>query len=309
MVVKAPFQAQRFHPGEFYRLQNYETEAENIDGTTLAMEGIALTGAWVDKKEGLLSLIVLELGHTSRLCATLREGEPVVLMGPTGAPTEIPDGGETVLLAGGGLGNAVLFSIGKALRANGNKVVYFAGYKKAEDVFKIDDIEAASDVIIWSTDVDPSVQPRRPQDKSIVGNIVQAMVAYGEGKLGETVIPLLGIDRVIAIGSDRMMAAVKEARHTLLKPYLKENHVAIASINSMMQCMMKKVCAQCLQRHVDPKTGEQTEPVFSCFNQDQKMDEVDFPNLNARLKQNSVQEKLTNLWLDHLLKKKNIIRV
>jgi hypothetical protein len=106
-----------------------------------------------------------------------------------------------------------------------------------------------------------------------------------------------------------MMAAVKEARHTLLKPYLKENHVAIASINSMMQCMMKKVCAQCLQRHVDPKTGEQTEPVFSCFNQDQKMDEVDFPNLNARLKQNSVQEKLTNLWLDHLLKKKNIIRV
>jgi hypothetical protein len=135
------------------------------------------------------------------------------------------------------------------------------------------------------------------------------MVAYGEGKLGETVIPLHGIDRVIAIGSDRMMAAVKEARHTLLKPYLKENHVAIASINSMMQCMMKKVCAQCLQRHVDPKTGEQTEPVFSCFNQDQKMDEVDFPNLNARLKQNSVQEKLTNLWLDHLLKKKNIIRV
>ena len=309
VVVKAPFQAQRFHPGEFYRLQNYETEAENIDGTTLAMEGIALTGAWVDKKEGLLSLIVLELGHTSRLCATLREGEPVVLMGPTGAPTEIPDGGETVILAGGGLGNAVLFSIGKALRANGNKVVYFAGYKKAEDVFKIDDIEAASDVIIWSTDVDPSVQPRRSQDKSIVGNIVQAMVAYGEGKLGETVIPLHGIDRVIAIGSDRMMAAVKEARHTLLKPYLKENHVAIASINSMMQCMMKKVCAQCLQRHVDPKTGEQTEPVFSCFNQDQKMDEVDFPNLNARLKQNSVQEKLTNLWLDHLLKKKNIIRV
>ncbi len=309
VVVKAPFQAQRFQPGEFYRLQNYETEAEKIDGTSLTMEGIALTGAWVDKKEGLLSLIVLELGHTSRLCAALREGEPVVVMGPTGAPTEIPDGGETVILAGGGLGNAVLFSIGKALRAKGNKVIYFAGYKKAEDVFKIDDIEAASDVIIWSTDVQPPVKPRRPQDKSMVGNIVQAMLAYVEGKLGETAIPFIEMDRIIAIGSDRMMAAVKESRHTLLKPYLKENHVAIASINSMMQCMMKKVCAQCLQRHVDPKTGAQTEPVFSCFNQDQNMDEVDFPNLNARLKQNSVQEKLTNLWLDHLLKKKNVLRV
>ncbi len=309
VVVKAPFQAQRFQPGQFYRLQNYETEAEKIDGTVLTMEGIALTGAWVDKKEGLLSLIALELGHSTRLCATLREGEPVIVMGPTGYPTEIPDGGQTVILAGGGLGNAVLFSIGKAIHDKGNKVIYFAGYKKAEDIFKLDDIEAASDVIVWSTDTAPSIQPRRPQDKSMVGNIIQAMVAYAEGKLGETAVPFLGADRIIAIGSDRMMAAVHQARGTLLKSYLKENHVAIASINSTMQCMMKEVCAQCLQRHIDPKTGAQTEPVFSCFNQDQKMDEVDFPNLNARLKQNSVQEKITNLWFEHLLKKKNILRV
>ena len=59
----------------------------------------------------------------------------------------------------------------------------------------------------------------------------------------------------------------------------------------------------------NPRTGKQVEPVFSCFNQDQKMDEVDWPNLNARLKQNSVQEKLSNLWLDYLLKKKNVLRV
>ena len=66
-----------------------------------------LTGAWVDKEAGLLSLIALELGHSSRLCAALRIGEPVVVMGPTGCPTHIPEGGETVVLAGGGLGNLV----------------------------------------------------------------------------------------------------------------------------------------------------------------------------------------------------------
>jgi len=33
-------------------------------------------------------------------------------------------------------------------------------------------------------------------------------------------------------------------------------HVAIGSINSPMQCMMKGVCAQCLCKHVDPDTGE-----------------------------------------------------
>ena len=67
-----------------------------------------------------------------------------------------------------------------------------------------------------------------------------------------------------------------------------------------MQCMMKEVCAQCLQKHVDPETGKET-IIFSCFNQDQEMDRVDFPNLAARLRQNTVQEKLSNLWFDHLL--------
>ena len=86
----------------------------------------------------------------------------------------------------------------------------------------------------------------------------------------------------------------------MLAPHLKKDHVGIASINSPMQCMMKEVCAQCLQKHVDPATGQET-IVFSCFNQDQEMDRVDFPNLAARLRQNTVQEKLSNLWLDHLL--------
>ena len=112
--------------------------------------------------------------------------------------------------------------------------------------------------------------------------------------------PLTTVSRIIAIGSDRMMAAVKAARHGVLAPHLRPDHVGIASINSPMQCMMKEVCAQCLQKHVDPVTGRE-EFIFSCFNQDQEMDRVDFPNLNARLRQNTVQEKLSNLWLDHLL--------
>jgi len=31
--------ARAFKPGHFYRLQNYETLAPRVDGTTLAMEG------------------------------------------------------------------------------------------------------------------------------------------------------------------------------------------------------------------------------------------------------------------------------
>jgi NADPH-dependent glutamate synthase beta subunit-like oxidoreductase/NAD(P)H-flavin reductase len=298
VVVRAPFAAQHFEPGQFFRLQNFEANAPLIDGTRLTMEGIALTGAWTDPERGLLSLIVLELGGSSRLCAQLKPGEPVVVMGPTGAPTEIPHN-ETVLLAGGGLGNAVLFSIARAFKLNGCKVVYFAGYKKKDDVFKRDEIEAGTDQVIWSVDAGDPIEPRRPQDRGFTGNIVQSMLTYAQTS---PEFDLRNVQRLIAIGSDGMMRAVKDARHGVLSQYLNAQHVGIGSINSPMQCMMKQVCAQCLQRHVDPITGKESF-IFSCFNQDQPLDSVDFTNLRARLRQNTVVEKMTNLWLTRLLAK------
>jgi hypothetical protein len=197
--------------------------------------------------------------------------------------------------------NAVLCSIGRALRAAGSKVIHLAGYKALGDRYRTEDIEASSDVVVWCCDEAPGFPPRRPQDRSFVGNIVQAMLAYASGELGEPPIPFSATDRMIAIGSDKMMAAVAAARHGVLQNYLKRNHVAIGSINSPMQCMMKEICAQCLQPHVDPATG-QTSYVFSCFNQDQPLDQVDFAALAQRLAQNGVQEKLTALWIGRCLK-------
>src|SRR5690606_33035412 len=159
----------KFEPGQFYRLQNFETTAPIVDGKRLVMEGLALTGAWVDEKEGLLSMIVLEMGTSSRLVSLLEPGEEVLVMGPTGTPTEIPEN-ETVLLAGGGLGNAVLFSIARALRENHNRVIYFAGYKNGADIFKREEIENATDQVIWSTDFGEEIRPMRPQDSHFRGN-------------------------------------------------------------------------------------------------------------------------------------------
>jgi len=295
VVVHAPLAARRFQPGQFYRLQNYEALASRSGDTTLAMEGLALTGAWTDPARGLMSTIVLEMGGSSNLCMSLKPGEPVVLMGPTGAPTEIP-AGETVILVGGGLGNAVLFSIGQAMRKAGCRVLYFAGYKGMADRYHVENIEAASDVVVWCCDQAPGFEPSRPADRRYVGNIVQAMLAYANGELGEQAIPFSAADRIIAIGSDKMMAAVARARHDVLKPHLKSCHHAVGSINSPMQCMMKEICAQCLQPHVDPATGKKSY-VFSCFNQDQDLDRVDWPALDQRLKQNATQEKLTAAWL------------
>ena len=66
VVVRAPLAARRFRPGQFYRLQNFETSALQAERSRLAMEGLALTGAWVDPDAGLVSTIVLEMGGSSR---------------------------------------------------------------------------------------------------------------------------------------------------------------------------------------------------------------------------------------------------
>jgi len=299
VVVRAPAAARAFRPGQFYRLQNFEALAPQVEGTRLAMEGLALTGAWVDAARGLISVIVLEMGGSSDLCALLTPGEPVVLMGPTGSPTEIPTD-NTVLLAGGGLGNAVLFSIGAALRRAGNRVLYFAAYRKIVDRYKVSDIEAAADVVIWCCEEAPGFTAGRPEDRAFVGNIVEAIHAYARGALGAQSIGITAVDRIMAIGSDRMMAAVARARHTVLAPYLRPDHRGFGSINSPMQCMMKEICAQCIQPHRDPISGK-SEYVFSCFDQDQLLDRVDFQALSDRLEQNSVQEKLTARWVRRCL--------
>jgi NADPH-dependent glutamate synthase beta subunit-like oxidoreductase/NAD(P)H-flavin reductase len=291
VIVKAPMAVNNFQAGQFYRLQNFDCNAHFVNNTKLLMEGIALTGAWVDKEKGLISLIVLEMGGSSNLCAYLKCGEEVVLMGPTGTATEILKD-KTIILVGGGLGNAVLFSIGKALRANGCKVIYFAGYRNIHDRYKTEEIEQAADKIIWCCD-EAKLNITREGDKSIHGNIIDAMRTYKEG--------LKDASRMIVIGSDKMMQAVSYSVRNELKEQFANNLELVASINSPMQCMMKEICAQCLQKHIDPLTQKEYY-VYSCYNQDQNADTVCFSNLNDRLKQNNVQEKLTALWIKKCLK-------
>lgn len=288
LVICSPLAAKRFKPGQFYRLQNYE-------GDAIPMEGLALTGAWIDIQNGLLGLIVLEMGGSSSLCKLLKPDEQVVLMGPTGTPTEIPSK-EKIMLVGGGLGNAVLFSIGRAMRDNGCEVLYFAGYKKTVDLFRFDEIQNAADQVVWCCD-EGLLPVNRSQDQAFHGNIIEGIKSYGAS---QQQFNLKDIDRIIVIGSDKMMRALAYARHTSLKDLFSNDHIAIGSINSPMQCMMKEICGQCLQRHVDPITGEE-EYVYSCFNQDQELDVVDFDILHQRLSQNSAQEKITKCWLEKRL--------
>lgn len=290
LIIHAPLAAQNFKPGQFYKLQNFEVTARlKKKNYPPYLEPLALTGASVDKERGLISFIILQNGTSSLFCNHLSIGETVSLMGPTGEPTDIPSD-KNVLLLGGGLGNAVLFSIAKALKEKNCRVNYFAGYKTEASRFKTEDIERYSDYVFWVCE-EKEIVKNRQQDASFWGNIIDALHAYKN--------ILYEIDHIIAIGSDGMMRAVAKARFHTLKDVFLKNPPLIGSINSPMQCMMKGICGQCVQIHKDVITDEE-QVVFSCQNQDQNLESLDFNCLKDRLEQNSVQEKLNKAVMKYL---------
>ena len=128
LQVQAPLAVRNFLPGHFYRIQNFETTARVRGDTLLQTEAIAVIGSRVDKTQGLLSLMVIEQGASSRIFATLEPGQPLAVMGPTGVRIKIPQDQETLLIVGGRLSAAQMLSAGPALRAAGNKILYVASF-------------------------------------------------------------------------------------------------------------------------------------------------------------------------------------
>ena len=53
------------------------------------------------------------------------------------------------------------------------------------DRYKVAEIEAAADAVVWCCDEGPGFVPDRPQDRAFVGNMVQAMHGVRDGALGE----------------------------------------------------------------------------------------------------------------------------
>ena len=291
--IKSPVAVSEFRPGQFFRLQNFEANARyNIKGYKRIIEPLALTGSILNYKKGTMSLMIFETGGSSNFCQYLKAGETISLMGPTGSGTFIPKK-ENVILIGSGVRNAGLFSIGKALIANKCYVLYFAGYKKREAIFKNEEIDKSANEIVWCYEESISTCPIK-NNLLYHDNIIQALKKY-DIHFSKN-FKLKNFHRIIVIGSDSMMKAVSYLLQNDSKKLFNNKIKGYASINSPMQCMMKEICGQCLQRHIDHKT-KKSKFVYSCFSQDQCLMNVDFQFLSYRLQQNSLLEKLTSYFI------------
>ncbi|MDP6529434.1 MAG: sulfide/dihydroorotate dehydrogenase-like FAD/NAD-binding protein [Gemmatimonadota bacterium] len=155
-------------------------------------ERIPLTIAHRNPERGTITLVVQQVGKTTDDMNLLREGDEILdLAGPLGKPTEIPDGGKTVVCVGGGIGIAVVWPMAEAFRAAGNRVVSVLGAREKGLLILEDEVRAVSDDLIITTD-DGSYGKH-----GLVTNALQDMIDAGEK-----------IDEVVCIGPVIMMKFV-----------------------------------------------------------------------------------------------------
>lgn len=272
--VKAPLLANQTEIGHIFRLQNYHAFASKM-----VMEGIPITALSVDRDKGIISGIVVDTGGSTHLIKNFKAGEPCIFMGPSGTPTEIPKN-ETVVLIGGGRGNQPLTKISAAMKAKGCHVIFFAGYRKNSFVVREEEMrKSCAELII-------SISDETCADGRSQGSVIDAIKKFSFPK----------IDRIFTIGNDSMMHEIAKLRHEISA--LNQAPIAIASLNSPMQCMLKGICSQCLQKRKND-AGE-WEYFYSCSQQDQNMDSLDFTHLHNRCEQNSLSEKLSKMWINFL---------
>ncbi|NLG28088.1 MAG: sulfide/dihydroorotate dehydrogenase-like FAD/NAD-binding protein [Chloroflexi bacterium] len=140
-VIEAPEIARKAKAGQFVILRITE-EGERIP----------LTIADYDAHAGTITVVVQEIGKTTRELGTFEEGDSLAsFTGPLGHPTEIMNYG-TVVLVGGGLGIAPIYPICRSLRAAGNHVIAIIGARSKDLLFWEDEMRTVTDELIVVTD-------------------------------------------------------------------------------------------------------------------------------------------------------------
>ena len=115
-------------------------------------ERMPLTIAGADIQKGTITIVVQQVGLSSKKLCMLNEGDYVTdVVGPLGNPTHIENFG-TVVCAGGGLGVAPMLPIIQALKAAGNRVLSVMAGRSKDLIILEDKVRESSDEVIIMTD-------------------------------------------------------------------------------------------------------------------------------------------------------------
>ena len=242
LTVEAPLVVRNWRVGQFVVVRVHE-----------GGERIPLSVAKIDRERGLVTLVVMRVGHTTSELCSLREGDAILdLLGPLGHPVEVGRYG-TAVVVGGGVGVAACLPVAVALKEAGNEVIALLGFRTRELVFYEEEFRAVADEIHVTTDDGSYGRP------GLVTEPLKEMLEAGRD-----------IGFVYTVGPVPMMAAVAD----VTRPY---GVKTVASLNPIM-VDATGMCGACRVT-----VGGETK--FACVDgPDFDAHQVDFRELAERLK-------------------------
>ncbi|MBI2318550.1 MAG: sulfide/dihydroorotate dehydrogenase-like FAD/NAD-binding protein [Betaproteobacteria bacterium] len=182
--IDAPLIASSAQPGQFVMLRVRE-----------GGERIPITIADFDRATGTLTIVVQEVGATTKRVCALEAGDNILdVAGPLGSPIEIPPGGH-VCGVGGGFGSAALLCLMHQLTGRGDRTTAILGARTKDLVILADELRGVC------TNVEVCTDDGSAGFKGFVTQrLAQLIDGDGPGRP----------DHVVAIGPMAMMRAVAE---------------------------------------------------------------------------------------------------
>ena len=247
--IEAPHLVSKAKAGQFVILRQNEMG-----------ERVPMSIGGLDKENGLLTVVIQEVGKTSASMNRMKIGDSFAdVVGPLGLPTHIEKYGNCICI-GGGVGIPPIYPIAQALKEAGNNVTSIIGARSKTLLIYEKELGDASDQLLISTD-DGSYGTH-----GFVTTILQKMIDDGEK-----------VDMVICVGPVPMMKAVVETtREPRIKTFVSLNPIMVDGTGMCGACRVT--------------VGGKTK--FACVDgPDFDGHEVDFNEMTKRQKMYLKQEK------------------
>ena len=265
IVVEAPDIAAHAKAGQFVILKNNS-----------AGERYPLTIADFDAARGTLTLVFLEIGKSTVQLGQFNVGDSIPdMVGPLGMPTHVEKRG-TVVCIGGGVGIAAAHPVARAFKNAGNHTIGIIGAKSKNLLFFEDEMRAACDELIVTTD-----DGSHGQKGFVTHRLLEVANRIGAANIGE----------VFAVGPTIMMKVVADTTRPLgIKTTVSLNPIMVDGTGMCGGCRVE--------------VGGQTK--FACIDgPDFDAHLVDFDLLMARQRMYSSEEErmMHDCKLNHELKR------
>ena len=292
LTIESKAIVSKYNAGNFVRLQCFEKNTSSSKGFDLYGEAIAAPVFDVDKVNSTFKVLLYKNLVNEKLFAKVKKGELISAMGPTGVKAKLQSN-STVLLMVDQCLLANLCSILQVLKENKNYIIVVISVDSMSEFFKCF-VERYADVIIWE-----SVQNISIRDKDFLADSKNSWSMLLDFLKENPRVAAKLIDVRLMLEAKKV-ESIKSKLHEVSDVSKIAIDYCSVAVYGPMQCMLKGVCAQCLQWQVDPLTGERTKAVYACSWQDQPLELVDLGHLVTRHDKVKTIELINGLVLDEL---------